>query len=70
MRCRCCNIALTDYEATRKSVVTNEYLDMCNKCFKTIKEDVLIKDRPDLLSSTDVSDEDDIYFDNFDDDEY
>ena len=72
MRCVCCNVALTDYEATRKSVVTNEYFDMCNKCFKTIREDMLYKDNPALLSSTELSelDEDDIYFDDFDNDEY
>ena len=72
MRCICCNVALSDYESTRKSVVTNEYLDMCNKCFKTIKEDVLCKDRADLLNSTDLSeiDEEDIYIDIDNNDEY
>jgi len=34
MRCLSCNCALNDYESTRKSFVTGEYMDLCNKCFK------------------------------------
>lgn len=69
MRCICCNVALTDYESTRKSVTTNEFIDMCNKCFKTIQNDVAYKDRLDLLSVNDISDLDDIdiYLEDFDD---
>jgi len=32
MRCAACNDLLTDYEATRKSLVTGDYLDLCTKC--------------------------------------
>ena len=34
MRCFSCNTALNDYESTRKSLVTGEYMDLCNRCFK------------------------------------
>ena len=47
---------LTDYESTIKSANTNDYLDMCLKCLKSVKEDVLYRDRIDLLSSSDVDD--------------
>ena len=65
MRCYCCNNLLTDYESTIKSANTNDYLDMCLKCLKSVKEDVLYRDRIDLLSSSDVDDLD--YFVDIDD---
>jgi len=34
MKCYACNVNLNDYESTRKSFVTGEYMDLCNKCFK------------------------------------
>ena len=34
MRCRACNVILTDYEATRKYAdAPNVYIDLCNNCF-------------------------------------
>ena len=69
MRCYCCNNLLTDYEATIKSVNNNDYLDMCLKCLKTVKDDVLQRDRIDLLSSSDVDDLD-IYLEDVDFDDY
>lgn len=48
MRCYCCNKALSDYEATRKSVSTGNFLDMCNKCYGSISGDVLSLERSDL----------------------
>lgn len=48
MRCYCCNKALSDYEATRRSVNTGEFLDMCNKCYGSISSDVLSLERTDL----------------------
>lgn len=32
MRCFACDSELTDYEATLKSLVTGEYLDLCVSC--------------------------------------
>jgi hypothetical protein len=42
---------------------------MCLKCLKTVKEDVLYRDRIDLLSSSDVDDLD-IYLEDLDFDDY
>lgn len=48
MRCYCCDKVLSDFESTRKSVATGDYLDMCNKCYSTIKDDLLSEERYDL----------------------
>lgn len=48
MRCSCCNRLLNDFEATRKSKVTGEYLDMCNKCYGTVQQDLATDIRSDL----------------------
>jgi hypothetical protein len=63
MRCLSCNTVLTDFESTRKGLNTNEYLDLCNSCFYTIRDDVLTLDRSDL------EEEDDGYLDDFDSNE-
>ena len=39
MRCYCCNVILTPQESTRK-FTSGDFVDMCNKCFGTIEEDV------------------------------
>lgn len=49
MRCYCCDKLLSDFESTRKSVNTGDYLDMCNKCYSTIKEDLHAEERYDLF---------------------
>ena len=53
MRCYCCNKALSDYEATRKSVQTGQFLDMCNKCYGSISSEVLAIERTDLRHEDD-----------------
>ena len=53
MRCYCCDKALSDFESTRKSVATGNYLDMCNKCYSTIKEDLVAEERYDLYDGDD-----------------
>lgn len=45
-RCYACDANLSDYESTRKSEVTGEYLDLCNKCYSGL--DINSIDRPDL----------------------
>lgn len=53
MRCECCNKNLNDFEAVRKSKVSGEYLNMCNKCISeasiaaTTREDLDPYDVPD-----------------------
>ena len=48
MRCYCCDKALSDFESTRKSVTSGEYLDMCNKCYSTVRDDLVSEERYDL----------------------
>jgi hypothetical protein len=48
MRCLACDANLTDFEATRKSSITGQYIDLCNGCFSTIKDQVYTIERPDL----------------------
>ena len=40
MKCLSCDVILSDFEATRKSEVTNEFFDLCNHCFSYIEEDL------------------------------
>jgi hypothetical protein len=46
MRCECCNTWLTDFESTRRSSTTNEFLNTCNKCLKGLG--IATIDRTDL----------------------
>lgn len=66
MRCHCCNKMLSDFEATRKSVHTNEYLDMCNKCYATISDDLLTYERTDLYDEEEDYEEDILSPDDYD----
>ena len=36
MRCQCCNIILSDYEATIRHKTLNHFLDICKKCLKDL----------------------------------
>jgi len=56
MRCKACNKQLSEYEMTRKSKRTSEFIDLCNDCYKYIQEDVQVVDNPELLSIKDVID--------------
>ena len=38
MRCLSCNCVLNDREATRRGLSTNEFIDMCDNCYDTIRE--------------------------------
>ena len=46
-RCVACDKNLNDYESTRKDLHGN-YIDMCNRCYGDIKDDVLSVEREDL----------------------
>lgn len=58
MRCLCCGVILSDYEATRRHKVTGEYLDLCSECLGVIQEHAPLPyfDRPELLIDTDSND--------------
>ena len=49
MRCCSCNVALTDFESTRKGALSGDYLDLCNGCIKGLN--IATLDRPDLEGS-------------------
>jgi hypothetical protein len=49
MRCCSCNVALTDFESTRKGALSGQYLDLCNGCIKGLG--IATLDRPDLEGS-------------------
>lgn len=49
MRCLSCNEVMTDFEATRKSVYSGQFIDLCNHCFASVSDDLQTIDRQDLL---------------------
>lgn len=57
MRCVACNCRLTDFEATRRSAETEEFLDLCNDCYLPIRDQVKALERYDLMSIEDVLDD-------------
>lgn len=59
MRCIACNANLTDYEATRRHAETGDFLDLCGECLSVIQSEVQFNtlDRPDLLGSDDILDD-------------
>lgn len=42
MRCLACDVILSDQEATRKYTNTTRFVDLCNKCFSTIQDEVYV----------------------------
>ena len=56
MRCIACDKTLNDYESTRRHALTNEFLDLCNRCMKDMPN-IPTKDRPDLVKEADFDDD-------------
>jgi hypothetical protein len=48
MRCLSCNVALTDFEATRRYSGSGAFVDLCNSCFKDVSGDIPTTERTDL----------------------
>ena len=44
---------LTDFEASRRSLVTGDYVTLCQSCFSGIKDDVLAFGNPKLMTEDD-----------------
>jgi hypothetical protein len=61
MRCVVCNRALNNFESTRKSLATGDYLDICNKCIDGLGINTI--DRDDLNENESV--EEDFDWDDF-----
>ena len=53
MKCKSCDDILTDFESPRRSLVTGEYLTLCQRCFAGIKDDVLAFGNPKLMTEDD-----------------
>ena len=53
MRCLSCDVELTDFEATRKSADSNEFIDLCNYCYGFVKSDLRAVERMDLMHEND-----------------
>ena len=53
VRCLSCNVELTDFESTRKSAETNEFIDLCNHCYTFVKDEVKAVERMDLMHEDD-----------------
>ena len=69
MKCQACDAVLSDFEATRKIMDTDEYLELCNHCFNVSPEDnILTVDRMDLRHVTD--DNPGLEFERLDDNDY
>lgn len=43
MKCKSCDVPLTNREISRKSLNTDEYLDMCNQCLGDLNDELEIK---------------------------
>lgn len=57
MRCLACNRNLNDFESTRKSAITGEYVDLCNHCFHEVEQEIPTKERDDLRSEEEIFDD-------------
>jgi len=42
MRCLACNNALSNKESTRRSVLTNEFMDICDHCLVDMDIDTYV----------------------------
>ena len=58
MKCLSCDSVLTDFEATRKYAGSEEFVDLCNRCFNSIAEDILVVENLALSDCLDTSDDD------------
>ena len=78
MRCTCCNEQLSDYEATLRHAVTKKFVELCGVCLKEIGASIPLQVRNDLIGEADTdladlldADEDDsLYIDEEDYDDY
>ena len=60
-RCKACDSRMTDRDMSRKSPHTGKYYELCNKCFKTIRDQVDAVENESLDSNVFDSQEEAIY---------
>ena len=53
MRCISCDKLLTDFESTRRSIQSNDFIELCNDCFYYAADDIATLSREDLRSEHD-----------------
>ena len=55
MKCLACDKILSDFESTRRSLISGEFMDLCNTCYTNIEDDVpaLSKEELSILSKLD-----------------
>lgn len=53
MKCLSCDKVLSNKEATRKSALTGEFIDLCDDCFSTIAENVEVIEGRDIQDDND-----------------
>jgi len=56
MRCKACNKDLNDFELTRKSKETAEFIDLCNTCYSYVKDDMQVVENYSLMDLQDYVD--------------
>ena len=57
MRCKGCNVELSNFETTRKSIDSHEYFDLCNNCYAPIRDLCPAIERYDLAQTEDSEDD-------------
>lgn len=40
MRCLACNCQLNDHESTRKYASSGSFVDLCDRCFATVEDEI------------------------------
>jgi hypothetical protein len=55
-----CNKNLNDFESTRKSATTGEYVDLCNHCFHNVEQDIESVVREDLRDEESYEDDNEL----------
>ena len=71
MHCIACDALLSDFESTRRIKNTRNYVDLCNHCFREVKDVLPVIERKDLAISGDFDDHlctegpEDVLYNNF-----
>lgn len=65
MRCLACDKRLNDRESTRKYSTSGTFVDLCDRCFSTISEDIpdIEGEVPEDFDETDGTDLDESFYD-------
>ena len=59
MRCKACDVLLSEQEATRKSPNNGEYVDLCNVCFAEVQAALHYSELPGPVTIEDTNLSDD-----------